>query len=139
MGEFTVLVIAWIVCGLISGGIASSRGASAGGGFFLGLLLGPVGILISCFMGGEAEKTAKQVTTGQKKVCPRCAEAVQRAALVCRYCGHEFSETEAPVSAEVPRLEQPQKGTNETDFIAVVGVFIGLAALAMLLLNGMLV
>jgi TM2 domain-containing membrane protein YozV len=28
-------------------------------------------------------------STGQKQ-CPRCAEMVQGAAKVCRYCGHEF-------------------------------------------------
>jgi Uncharacterised protein family UPF0547 len=26
------------------------------------------------------------------KVCPRCAEDVKRAAVVCRYCGHEFDD-----------------------------------------------
>ena len=25
-----------------------------------------------------------------EKVCPRCAETVEAAALVCRFCGHEF-------------------------------------------------
>jgi ribosomal protein S27AE len=27
------------------------------------------------------------------KVCPRCAETVKAAALVCRYCGHEFPQS----------------------------------------------
>ncbi len=28
----------------------------------------------------------------ETKVCPECAETVKLAALVCRYCGHKFSE-----------------------------------------------
>ena len=27
----------------------------------------------------------------KSKVCPRCAEDVKEAAVVCRYCGHEFA------------------------------------------------
>ena len=46
------------------------------------------------------------------KVCPRCAEDVKAAALVCRYCGHEFAEdTPAP---------QPPPGAPETPTVAPV-------------------
>jgi len=39
-----------------------------------------------------------------EKVCPRCAETVKEAALVCRYCGHEFS-SEAPLARrDAPKL-----------------------------------
>jgi len=32
-------------------------------------------------------------TSSKTKVCPRCAETVKAAALVCRFCGHEFAQT----------------------------------------------
>lgn len=40
-------------------------------------------------------------TTGassRKKICPRCAEEVQEAAVVCRFCGHDFAK-ETPHAA----------------------------------------
>ena len=30
------------------------------------------------------------------KICPACAETVQAAATVCRFCGHQFAKVEAP-------------------------------------------
>lgn len=35
-----------------------------------------------------------------EKVCPRCAETVKAAALVCRHCGHEFVQDEAVVTPD---------------------------------------
>ena len=32
--------------------------------------------------------------TVEEKVCPRCAEKVKAAALVCRFCGHKFAPAE---------------------------------------------
>lgn len=29
---------------------------------------------------------------GEEKMCPKCAERVKTAAVVCRFCGHEFSK-----------------------------------------------
>jgi uncharacterized membrane protein YeaQ/YmgE (transglycosylase-associated protein family) len=87
MMEFVVI---WIICGGVAAMVASSKGGNAAAGFFMGVLLGPFGIVAAFFMGSETAKVEKQVGAGQKKICPRCAEAVQPAALVCKHCGHEF-------------------------------------------------
>ena len=34
------------------------------------------------------------------KTCPRCAEDVKTAALVCRFCGHEFGDAPTYTTAE---------------------------------------
>jgi ribosomal protein L40E len=131
-----VYIVIWIVCGFVAAAIASSRGAAGGAGFILGILFGPFGILIACFMGGEAEKTAKQVSTGAKKICPRCAEAVQPAAQVCRYCGHEFQEMVAEDAVETSPEESSASDKDNT-VMGVVGIFLVLFLLAAFLLSGM--
>ena len=34
------------------------------------------------------------ILTPKEKVCPRCAERIKAAALVCRYCGYEFPKSD---------------------------------------------
>jgi len=42
--------------------------------------------------GALISRSGKIKKAPSKKVCPRCAEYVQMAALVCRYCGYEFKK-----------------------------------------------
>ncbi|MFG1184366.1 superinfection immunity protein [Xanthobacter aminoxidans] len=44
--------------------------------------------------------TPRSRISQNEKICPRCAESVKAAALVCRYCGHEFA-AEAPKSKSI--------------------------------------
>ena len=83
-------VIFWLICGVIAAMIASSKGGSGCGGFFVGILLGPFGIIAALFMGDDANKRNMEISSGEKKKCPRCAELVQPDALVCKHCGNEF-------------------------------------------------
>jgi hypothetical protein len=90
-----VWIVFWLICGAVAAMIASSKGGSAGLGFVVGALLGPLGIVVAFFMGGEQPLADKQIAAGDKKKCPRCAELVQPDALVCKHCGHEFAEATA--------------------------------------------
>lgn len=40
-----------------------------------------------------------QLTTGDSKTCPECAESVMPDAKVCRFCGHRFLDQTAPPSS----------------------------------------
>jgi hypothetical protein len=84
-------VIIWIICGGIAAMIASSKGGSGAIGFLVGVLLGPFGIIAAFFMGDEKKLQERQITTGDSKKCPRCAELVKPDALVCKHCGNEFA------------------------------------------------
>jgi hypothetical protein len=84
------LIVFWIICGGIAAMIASSKGGNRGLGFIVGLILGPIGIIIALFMGNEAGRVAAQVSSGKAKKCPMCAEAVMVDAVICKHCGHDF-------------------------------------------------
>lgn len=59
-------------------------------------LFGWIGALVWSLVtpsGGEFDLFAPAEAT---KSCPRCAERVKRAALVCRYCGYEFGPPVPP-------------------------------------------
>jgi hypothetical protein len=93
-----VLIVFWLICGGIAAMIASSKGGSGGLGFVAGALLGPLGIVVALFMGGDNALADKQVAAGERKKCPRCAELVQPDAAVCKHCGHEFGAATAAAS-----------------------------------------
>jgi len=102
--EFLVI---WIICGVVTGIIASSKGRNGLGWFLLGSLLGIFGlILIACLPSLSVEPvTVRYMDVDPKatKVCPDCAETILAAAKVCKHCGVRFNEPTEP------RIKAPQR------------------------------
>jgi hypothetical protein len=84
------ILLWWLFCGLIGGAIGATKGR-AGAGILWGALLGPIGIIISLCLTNQ--KTLDKKT--QKK-CPNCAERIQKAAKICRYCRTSVIQLECP-------------------------------------------
>jgi hypothetical protein len=54
MGGIGVLVVIWLAFGLVAGMIGAGRKIGLGGGFFFGVLLGPLGVLIAAMSPGPS-------------------------------------------------------------------------------------
>jgi len=97
MGAFIAI---WLLCGILGAVIASSKGGSGVAGFLVGFLLGPIGVIITLFMGNAARKEAAELAEGSAKKCPHCAELIKREAVVCKHCGRDIAVTAAPPTGE---------------------------------------
>ena len=83
--------ITWLLCALAAGYIYSQKGRSYAAAFLLGVLLGPIALILAAITPrDESALERKALRSGKIRKCPACAELVQREAKVCRYCGHEF-------------------------------------------------
>ena len=87
-----VILIIWVVCGIIAAAIAGGKGRSGCGGFAIGFLLGPLGIIWALVMKTDQTKVDdKAVKSGEMKKCPACAELVRTEATKCRHCGETLN------------------------------------------------
>jgi hypothetical protein len=77
MTTSTLLVI-WLVSVIASAAIGSRKGNPIGA-TFLGLVLGPIGLVIVLLSG-----------SANRKPCPYCAELVMKKATVCPHCQREL-------------------------------------------------
>ena len=76
-----------LVCSAIGYGIGATRNRAAQGAW-LGLLLGPIGIIIILVLTPLPEVAH----VDPQRKCPYCAEMILAEAKVCRYCQREVPE-----------------------------------------------
>lgn len=107
MGERAVeLFIFWLIMAGVVAIIASSKGFSGFGWFLYGFVIWPIALVHVLVRAKATPPTAIPVVITEgvvarsanaapaapaaMKTCPMCAEQVQAAARICRFCRHEF-------------------------------------------------
>jgi hypothetical protein len=64
------------------------------------------------FIASQSQPTASPASSQSTKTCPKCAEKIMVDALVCRYCGHEFSKSEWETTKQA-LLEQMERNAKQ--------------------------
>lgn len=98
-----LIVGVWIVCGIASSVIGSSKGRDGCSWALAGFLLGPIGVLMA--IGVTSQQETGPPASAMRK-CPMCAEVVRREAIKCRYCGADLEPLPDPPPGG-PRSPQP--------------------------------
>lgn len=82
-------IVIWLgLWGCVGFAAANARGWNQAVGFIAGAILGPLSVLLFAVSGVVRASESKE--REPMKVCSQCAEHVQPAAKVCRFCGHKF-------------------------------------------------
>ena len=98
----------WILCGFVSAGIYTSKGRSGAAAFIIGILLGPIGVLLALLTPADkASQERKQVQSGGMMRCAFCKELMRRDATVCPHCQREqpTSAQAAPINSGRAHIE----------------------------------
>ena len=106
------ICVIWGVFGIWGASILKGKGRSSGAGFALGLILGPVGLVIAMLMGPSADHLAQRYAVHARAAqSPRGLRAAEGIGWYCERCGVPFNDSpNAFVSFEGHVCEAPLRG-----------------------------
>jgi predicted RNA-binding Zn-ribbon protein involved in translation (DUF1610 family) len=97
-------ILAWLVFGIVSAFVARKKGRSGCGWFFLGVLLGPFGLLLAFSVSSRKAPAVAPAEARPMKKCPSCGEQlIPQEAARCVNCEERASRprtTSPGLSAE---------------------------------------
>src|SRR5438067_1783351 len=78
-GNLIALVMLWLLCALMAGTIAAGKNRSYGAWFLLGLVTGPLAIVL-------VSRRPEVVPKALARPCPHCGRTIRKTAETCPFC-----------------------------------------------------